>query len=345
MSREQLIVGGVVVLAGLSFAVYKQAQKDESLGHPVEAAVEQPTVAAPDDVDKISITNGDKPTIVLQKVAGAAGAAAGDAGADGGAGDARWELTAPVKAEASAQAVKDLVANLTALKVDSKLHLKLDDDVRKDKQLDPAHAVHVVAYKGADKKIDESFGKSGSAGQLMIASAQPDAVWAVKGYSQYLYTKEPKDFRDKEILKFDEASVAQVTIHGPSGELSFTKGDRWAGTADHKPIPRFDEEKVKDMLRAYRSLNADDFGDGKSPADTGLDKPEATVTVQLKDGAGSFELAIGKTSTGTSHWAKRADRDQVYQITSYAADWATVGESKFQSAADAGAPKPGTAKK
>jgi hypothetical protein len=341
MSREQLIVGGVVVLAGLSFAVYKQAQKDESIGHPVEVAVEQPTVAAPEDVDKISLTNGDKPEIVLQKVAGPAGAPAGDAGAT----DGKWELTAPVKAEANAQAVKDLLANLKELKVDSKLRLKLDDDVRKDKQLDAAHAVHVVAYKGADKKIDESFGKSGSAGQLMVASGQPDAVWAVKGYSAYLYTKEPKDFRNKEILKFDEANVAQVTIHGDHGELSFTKGDKWAGTADHKPIARFDEEKVKDMLRAYRGLNADDFGDDKSGADTGLDKPEATVTVQLKDGAGSYELAIGKPAAGTNRWAKRADRDQVYQITSFAADWATTGESKFQSAADAGAPKPGPAKK
>ena len=54
------------------------------------------------------------------------------------------------------------------------------------------------------------------------------------------------------------------------------------------------------MLRAFKALNADDFGDGKSLADTGLDKPEATVTVQLKDDAEAHELLVGK----------RVDRDQ-----------------------------------
>ena len=47
------------------------------------------------------------------------------------------------------------------------------------------------------------------------------------------------------------------------------------------------------MLRALKALNADDFGDGKSLADTGLDKPEATVTVHLKDDAEAPELLVG----------------------------------------------------
>ena len=63
------------------------------------------------------------------------------------------------------------------------------------------------------------------------------------------------------------------------------------------------------MLRAYKALNADDFGDGKSLADTGLDKPEATVTISLKDGAGTYTLLVGKTATGRNRWAKRGDDD------------------------------------
>lgn len=331
MSRDKLIVFGVVLLGLLGVLVYKQAQRDESLGAPMASAKDFPTVSAPTDIDKLSITNGDKGEVVLDRVPDPKAPST-----DGGA-ETTWVLSKPVSAPANQQAVKDVIANLVDMKVDSLLNLKLDDDVRKQKQLDPAHAVHVVAWKGTDKKVDELFGKSGSAGELVVLTDKPDHVWAVKGYSSYLYTKDAKDFRFKEILKFDDTNASQVTINNAHGTLSFTKGDSWVGTMDKKPIGRFDPEKVKDLLRAYKTLNAEDFGDGKTVAETGLDKPEATVSIQLKDDAGKYEVLVGNVSTGTNHWAKRADDDTIYQITNYVAEWALSDKSKYESPADAGA--------
>jgi uncharacterized protein DUF4340 len=339
MAREKLIIFGVVLLGLLGFLVFRQAKKDESLGAPLASAKDFPAINAPDDIDKISITNGDKAEVELDKVPDLH-APPGDGGAE-----MHWVMSKPLHAEANQQTVKDIVANLKDLKVDSRINLKLDDEVRKQKQLDAAHALHLVAWKGSDKKVDELFGKSGGAGELVVSSDKPDQVWAAKGYSSYLYTKEPKDFRFKEILKFDDSNAGQVTITNPHGTLSFTKGDNWAGTMDKKPIARFDPEKVKDMLRAYKSLNAEDFGDGKSLAETGLDKPEATISIHLKDNAAKFELAIGKVSTGTNRWAKRLDDDEIYQITNYVSEWALSDTGKYQSAVDAGAGDSGAKKK
>lgn len=345
MSRDKLIILGVLVLGLLGVLVWKQTKTDESLGAPMATAKDFPTVSAPDDIDKISITNGDKGEIVLEQVVDTSGTAAAT---DGGPPKV-WMMSKPMKARASQQTVKDLVANLRDLKVDSQVNLKLDDDVKKEKQLDAAHAVHVVAWRGATKQVDDIFGKNGTAGELTMVADKPDAVWAVKGYSSYLYAKEPKDFRDKEMFKFDDANASQVTIANSHGTFSFTKnGDKWAATLDKKPIERFSEDKLKDMLRAYKTLNADDFGDGKSLDDTGLSKPEASVTITLKDGAGTYELLVGKTGTGTNRWAKKSNDDTIYQITNYAAEWATSDASKYQAATDAGAPdgsKPGTTAK
>jgi hypothetical protein len=335
MSRDKLIIGGVVVLAALSFFVYSQAKRDESIGKPTVTAADFPTISASDDIDKVSLTNGDKPEVVLQKVPDSAAAPQGDGGAP-----TKWELAKPVKAEVNQQTAKDLVNNLTDLKVDAKINLILDDAVRKDKQLDTAHAVHVVAWKGGDKKIDEFFGKSGSAGQLVVVADKPEAVWAAKGYSAFLYSKEAKDFRNKEIVHFDDASATQATITNTHGAFSFTKsGDKWAATFDRKPLARLDEEKIKDMLRAYKVLSADDFGDGKSLEETGLDKPDARLSITLKDDK-TVEVLVGKASTGANRWAKRADSDLIYQIPGFAADWVTSDVSKYQASADAGAAKP-----
>ncbi|HEX3345854.1 MAG TPA: hypothetical protein VHS09_14820, partial [Polyangiaceae bacterium] len=173
MTRDKLIILGVLVLGLLGFLVYKQSEKDKAIGQPTASAKDYPAISAPDDVDKISLTNGDKGEIVLEKVA-APGAAAD---ADGGSGGV-WRVTKPIAAAANQQTVKDLVANMKELKVDSQINLKLDDDVRKDKQLDAAHGVHVVAWKGGDKKLDAIFGKSGQAGELVVLTSQPDKVWA-----------------------------------------------------------------------------------------------------------------------------------------------------------------------
>ncbi|HZU84464.1 MAG TPA: DUF4340 domain-containing protein [Polyangiaceae bacterium] len=338
MSREKLIIFGVVLLGLLGVLVYKQAKRDESLGAPMASAKDYPTISASEDIDKLSITNGDKGEVLLEKVPDPK-AEATDAGPA-----MTWVLTKPVSAAANQQAVKDVITNLHDLKVDSPVSIKLDDEVRKQKQLDPAHAVHVVAWKAGSKVVDELFGKSGPAGELVVVADKPDQVWAAKGYSSYLYTKEPKDFRFKELFRFDDANASQVTITNSHGVLSFTKGDKWVATLDKKPLPRFDEEKLKDMLRTYKVLNAEDFGDGKTLAETGLDKPDGVLTIQLKDNAGKYEVALGKVATGTNHWAKRSDDDTIYQLTNYVSEWVVSEPSKYQAAADAGAGDAGARK-
>ena len=335
MSRDKLIILGVAVLGLLGFLVFQQAKKDESLGRPLASAKDFPSISASDDIDKISLKNGDKGEVVLQRVPDPTGTPT-----DGGTATL-WELTKPVAAAANQQSVKDLVANLKELKIDAPVNLKLDDAIRKDKQLDPEHAMHVVAWKGSDKKIAESFGKSGPAGQLVVLAGTPDAVWAAKGYSAYLYTKEAKDFREKELLKFDDGNVSRVSIANTHGAFSFTKGDKWAATFDKKPIARFDEEKVRDFLRAYKGLNAGGLWRWQVDLGDGLDKPDAHVVIELKDGAGRFELLVGKVASGSNRWAKRGDSDAIYQISSYAADFALADTGKYQSAVDAGTPDGG----
>jgi hypothetical protein len=338
MSRDKLIIFGAVLLGLLGVLVYKQAKRDESLGHSVEASTDVPSLAVSSEVDKISITNGDKPEVVFEQVPDPKGSAASDAGPA-----TMWALTKPLSAEANQSSIKDLVANIADLKVASRVNLRLDDDTRKDKQLDAAHAVHVTAWKGGAKTFDALFGKSGAAGELMVLADKPNDVLAVKGYSSYLYTKDVKDFRNKEILHFDDGNVFQVQVTNSHGSLTFNKGGdgKWVGTLGTKPIERFDGEKVKDMLRAFKTLTAEDFGDGKTLADTGLDKPDAEVAFHLTGGS-TVNLAVGKVATGTNKWAHRPDGANIYQITSYAADWLTPDTSKYQSPADAGAGDSGT---
>jgi hypothetical protein len=322
ISRDKAIVGGIVVLGALSFLVYRQAKKDQDLGSAAHSDL--PDVKGTDDLDKIEITNGDKPTVTLQKQ-----------------GD-KW-IVLPVGAPANQTNVKSLLDNLKELKATEIVAAVPDDEVKKTYNLDPAHALHFVGYKGADKKVEDFFGKSGGRGEMLIVAGKP-AIVAVSGYSNYLYAREAGDWRDKEIFKFDDTNATAVTIANKNGKFSFTKGDKWAGTLDGKPIPGFDDSKVPEAIRSLKALNADSFADAsKGLADTGIDAPQGVISVALKDGAGTYTLKVGAVSTGTSHYAEKDGDTTVVVVNPTVSGWALADGAKFAKAApaaDAGAPKP-----
>src|SRR5271163_3016502 len=147
ISRDKAIIGGIVLLGGLSFLVYRQAKHDEQLGSAGHADL--PEVKGTDDLDKIELTNGDKPTVTLQKQ-----------------GD-KW-MVLPANAVANQTNVKSMLDNLKELKATEVVATNPDDEIKKSYNLDAPHVVHFVGYKGSDKKVNDWFGKSGGRGELLM---------------------------------------------------------------------------------------------------------------------------------------------------------------------------------
>lgn len=319
MDRQTKIIIGVLVLGGLSYGAYSQIKKDQNVGKAV-AKPDLPELKGTDDVDKITIKS-EKGEIELEKKGAA------------------WQLVKPVVAQANQTNVKSLLDNMKEIKVDEVVANDADDALKKQYELDDAKGVHVVTSKGGEKKLDATFGKSGGRGNMVMLPGNK-AIFAAKGYSGWMYAREAKDWRDKEIFKFDDANASAVTISNPNGEFVFAKdGDKWTGKLKGKAIERLDEEKVKDAVRAMKNLLADDFADGKPDADTGLGAPEGTLAVSLKDGS-KYTLYAGKTSTGENRYAKKEGDGTIFVIGSWPAGFVMANVDKFQKSLDGGgAPK------
>jgi Domain of unknown function (DUF4340) len=341
MKTEYKIYAALVILALIAMGVYfsKQSKAKQAEEHSATAAsADLPSIAVPkDDIEKITkleIHNpgkdkdGSKPSdVTLEKK-----------------GDA-WEVTKPVQAKANAANVRSLLDNFKDLKVKE----SIDKTANNYKQYDLTEdkAVHVLAFKGSDKVADLYFGKSGSRGQ-MARTDKHEGVYVAGGFSSFLYTREVKNWRETQILKFEDANVIQAEVVNKNGDFSFSKnGDKWSGSLQkrdkegklekaEKEWKKFDEGKVKDLLRAYKGLNAEDFADDK--ADTGLDKADengGVVKIKLKDNAGDYTIKVGKTSKGSSRFAVKDPGDgTVYVVSSWAADWATGDKTKFEKGDD-----------
>jgi hypothetical protein len=365
MKTEHKIYAALALLALLAGGLYltTQSKKEQVAKHSVTvASADIPSVSVPkadsDKITKIEVSTVDKDdktkktTVDLEKK-----------GED-------WEVTAPVQAKANASKVTSLLDNLKDLTLQESIDRTTGS--YEQYELTDEKAVHVVAWKGADKAVDLYFGKSGSRGQMARVGGK-DGVYLVGklcasdptkekkscGYSAYLYTLDVKGWRDGAIFKFEDANAIQVDVSNKNEQLSFSKnGDKWSSSLvkrdkdgkfgkPEKEWKKFDESKVKDLLRAFKTLSAEDYGDAKDMAASGLDKPEengGVVHIKLKDNAGDMTLKVGKISKGTSRWAMKDGGDVLYVLSSWAADWVTGEPSKFEKSDDKKDDKKGSPK-
>jgi hypothetical protein len=348
MASDTKLYVAVGVLAVLGGGIYLANKKGK-------AEQERYTLSGQEaQLPKITITDDDIKgidSVVLTKV-----------GEDGGAGydveltkkGEDWRVTRPLDAAANQPNVKSMLDNLKTLKVVEMIDSG-KSSYEKFKVAD-GKGFHAVIKKGDKVVLDAHFGENGGRGQ-MTRIAGKDGVYAVKGYSSYLYDRELKGWRDTTVFKFEDSAANAVRVENEHGSFDFKKeGDKWKGKykeakGAEKDIERYDDTKVADLLRAYKSLNADGFADkSKTAADLGLDKPSATLVITLSDGA-KREIKIGSTAEGSSRWAQATGVAEFVSISSWAAEWATSDVKKFQKPeekkeeADGGAPKPASSGK
>ncbi len=329
-TEQKLVISGVILLALLGgyYAVRSGKDKDAQ-AHAASATKDLPKIAVDKDkgakVTKVVVKSKDHDEVVLEKK------------------DGKWRLTKPIAAAASASGVESILTNLEKIELGTVISQNADAKTFEKYELDDKNATHVQVFAGGDKAFDVYFGKSGTRGQT--ARLDGDAnVYAAKGYSSYLYGKETKNWRDTDVVKFEDANVVAVEIENKKGKLSFTKnGDKWGGAyyaRDEKKgglaekaskWERFDEAKVKDMLTSFKNLKATDFAKDKD--DTGIDKAVdegGVVRVKFKDGNGDFTVKIGKKQEGTNRFLqKEGGEGTIYVISSWTADWATADMEKF----------------
>jgi hypothetical protein len=327
MDQQKKLYAAVAVLAvlgGLLF-IQRQSEQKEVAQHSISAA-NLPKIALTEEsvqsIDRVVLVKpsaqdgGPSDEIVLVKT-----------------GEEAWSMKKPTEAKANASNVKSLLENLTKLSLSELISPSKDEYSRWG--VSDQKGLHASFFKGDESVFDVYFGENGSRGQ-MTRLGQQDGVYAVKGFSKWLYERDAKGWRDKSMLKFEDKEVVRVEIKNPNGIFTFDKaGESWTGkhgkqAASAKPIEKFQASKVDDLLRAYKALSAMDFGDGKQPAEVGLSEPQATVTIELKGGTGLHVLKLGNVADGTNRWAMTNGSDQIYTISSWSADWATAEPSKFQ---------------
>ncbi len=343
MTQIYVGLGLMAVLGGLYYMQRKQEKATTNTSANTASSTSLPQVkVVPEEVDRIVVKAKDKPEVVLEKK-----------GAD-------WTMVQPVAGAKIVKAtVDELLNGLKAMTF--KDSIAKGQDKYGNYDLVDGKAIHVTASKGGAAMADVWFGSSAGRGQLARV-ANDDAIYLVGGAFGYTFDKAPKDFRDKKVWELAKDNVVGVEIKDAKGALVFAKAGpapaatdagvadapaaaadagpapSWTGTFNGTAIAGLETAKIDDLVNAFAmggTLNADDFGDGKSDAETGLGGPDATtITFRLKDG-GVAVMTLGK-SDGAMRFARKASDATIFLLGAGPAAWAEVGLDKFAAPAPAG---------
>ena len=275
----------IVVLAGLGAYIYFVDSERPIAG--IEEKQKVFTVES-DKIEEIRLT-ADNETTLLRKA------------------DDTWRMIEPQQAAVDQNEVSGLTTNLATLEVNRVIEENASD---------------LSKYGLADPRIKVAFKAQGASGEVHIGEKTPtqsdmyavkpgeSRVFLVSAFQETTFAKKPFDLRDKRVLNFDRDKVDLVEINTGSSVIQIARsGSDW--TLKQPVQGRVDYSAIEGLLTRLASTNMTKIVDGGTPAEYGLEKPQATITV----GAGSARatLAIGNEAEGAVY-ARDQSRDLIFTV-------------------------------
>jgi hypothetical protein len=221
-----------------------------------------------------------------------------------------WQLVEPEKADADQGQVSNAATSLATLEINRVIDENPSD--LSQYGLNPPKAEIAFRVKGQKDPRQLLIGEKTATGSDIYAKT-PDQkrVFLISGYLENTFERTPFDLRDKTALKFDQPKADGVEIAHTGTTALAKSGTEWALTKPYKA--RADFASAEAVLTSLSSLQMQKIveNDAKDLAKYGLDKPDATITVN--SGSTRASLALGKKD-GDSVYARDLSRPIVFTI-------------------------------
>jgi hypothetical protein len=312
----------IVALAAFAllgvFVVVKATRKDPHLvattvGKASAAPRGAPARVNAADVDQLDVVNEGK-TTRLKKEGG------------------RWKLTAPVADDADQGNVAAAVNALADLQF--KEVVAESKDSYEKLAITDAEVVRVTASKGGKPLLVLLVGKNGQ-----VRVGDEPRVWSVAKLNRFVFTREPKMWRNRELFRFESADIAQLesTIDGqklvvkhdvPPAPVAPDGGpppppapDKWILVEGQAAVGGALDESAPTLAVSQLSrLDIGEFVDDGKVTDpgTGLDAPRVIFAAVLKDGTRK-SIEIGKEE-GQWVYARLTGDPRVFFVRKSTAD-------------------------
>ncbi len=300
MNRKTLIAG--LVFAGLILATVLLLRSPEKGSRPAHGAIRPIAKLTEGSFDTLDVTKGKATTVIKKE------------------GDA-YKIVKPLDYPADKDAAKQAFEALAKMEFDN----IVSDQKSRQKEFELGDdGLRVTVKKGATVLADLRVGKTTNQ-MTMVRVEGKNEVWSTSGITKYQFDKDPTGWRDKSITDFEEKDADKLEITTKSGsKIVLSKpaprdggpSPEWQVVQSSVKVEPFDKSVATGVVSQLARWKANDFADGAKPEETGLDKPELTVTVGLKGGQQQTVL-VGNMKGKEDWYVKRAENPQVFLVKKY----------------------------
>jgi len=233
-----------------------------------------------------------------------------------------WQILKPLRAKGNTEDVESIVSDFAGL--ESASTFEAGEAERLTSDLTGLDKPEFIAQAWDDRGrllAKLALGNEAPVGSDVYAMVDDDYYITVASYSTTSLKKKADDLRDKSVLEIaedDDVDAIEIQYAAHSVRIQRVDDEHWRLT---KPMETDgDEWNCKDLLRAIKGLEAEEFvkkDESKTLADYGLDKPQLTATVTLKEGdnreqivklGSAVEDEIGRI------YAAAEGRDEIFEV-------------------------------
>jgi len=300
MNRKTLIAG--LVFAGLILATVLLMRSPEKGSAPVGGSPRPIAKIDTNGFDTLEVTKGKATTVIKKE------------------GDA-YKIVKPISYAADKDAAKLAFEAITKMDFGNivsdqksrQAEFELGDD-----------GLRVTVKQGAKTVADLRVGKTTNQMTMVRVEGKND-VWAVTGLFKYQFDKDTAAWRDKTITHFEEKEVEKLQVSTKNGArivlskpapLDAGTAPEWQLVESTVKVEPFDKTVATGVVSQLATWKANEFADEAKPEETGLDSPELTVTVTLRNGT-QQTVVVGNKKGEEDWYVKLADNPQVFLVKKY----------------------------
>jgi len=247
----------------------------------------------PDEIAKVTMRDAGQ-TVVLRR-------------SDGDA----FRVVEPLDYAADPYGTKTLVEKLSKILFGDLVTDRADKHA--EFEVDEPKATRVTVEDKAGKvRADFLVGKYQN-GTTMMRPVGKNQVFQAIGSLKNVFAKDATGWRDKTILEFVREDAQRLEIGTAGGTIALAKKDEksWQVESSSIAIDNLDQAMATQIVSSLAALKATGFADGAG-AETGLDKPDATLSVTLKGGK-THRVLVGALQ-GENRFVRLPDGKQVFLV-------------------------------
>jgi len=229
--------------------------------------------------------------------------------------DKVWHLTTPVADFADPNEVRNILDKLAGMRLAKEDFVTEDDSDLRKYGLDEPRLVVEVYEAGQGKTLLVGKAHAEKSDKVYAKRAQEPSIFTLDTRDTTSLSKQVRDLRLKRALVFATDDVERLTLETPGGPVALrTKERDWE--MEQPSTRTADRARVDEFLRALERLEIEEWADEAQPdlAKYGLEKPMATITLNLKKGEVRV-LKIGGTAKDVSRlYARRGDSGPILTV-------------------------------